>query len=234
METLKNRYRLFRRTNGIYYWQDNTSRRQGSLRTKDRVEAEKLLHAKNEAVRVPVINLKMAEAYLTVHNPKMLTRTWTDVMEQMCRRGKPSTQVRCRRVFRSDHFDPIRDKVLVQTTADDLLAIINTSGNSIVHYLRRLHNFAIALHWLPWPALPNAGWPKLQTKRFRAITAEEHGRIIASEGNAEKRAYYEFLWHTGLGAFLPCRRLSCSHARIRATGPRRHALDLRLQKRTEG
>jgi integrase len=127
----------------------------------------------------------------------MLTRTWTDVMEQMCRRGKPSTQVRCRRVFRSNHFDPIRDKVLVQTTADDLLAIINTSGNSIVHYLRRLHNFAVDLHWLPWPALPKAGWPKLQTKKARAITAEEHARIVASELNPEKRAYYEFLWHSG-------------------------------------
>lgn len=197
METLKNRFRLYRRTNGTFYWQDNESCRQGSLRTKDRVEAEKLLHAKNEAYRVPSINLKMAQAYLVVHNPKMLTRTWTDVMEQMCRRGKPSSQLRCRRVFRSDHFDSIRDKVLVQTTADDLLTILNTSGNSISHYLRRLHNFALDLHWLPWPALPKAGWPRIKTKKFRAITAEEHERIIASELNAEKRAYYEFLWHTG-------------------------------------
>src|SRR6476620_4910067 len=31
-----NKYRLFQRANGIFYWQDNESGKQGSLRTKDR------------------------------------------------------------------------------------------------------------------------------------------------------------------------------------------------------
>ena len=40
-----NKYRLFQRANGVFYWQDNESGKQGSLRTKDRKAAEKLLHA---------------------------------------------------------------------------------------------------------------------------------------------------------------------------------------------
>lgn len=196
MEALKNRYRLHRQSSGTYYWQDNESScRQGSLGTKNRVEAEKLLHAKNETQLAPSINLKMAQVYLAAHDPRMVTRTWADVMEQMIERGhKDSTKERCRRVFRARHFDTLRNKVIVETTAEDLLTIINGAGNSIIHYLRRLHNLAVNLGWLPWPALPKGGWPKIQA---RAITTEEHERIVTSECNPEKRAYYEFLWHTG-------------------------------------
>ena len=35
-----NKYRLFQRTNGFFYWQDNESCGQGSLRTKDRKTAK--------------------------------------------------------------------------------------------------------------------------------------------------------------------------------------------------
>ena len=31
----------------------------------------------------------------------------------------------------------------------------------------------------------------------RAVTREEHERIIAAESNPERRAYYELLWETG-------------------------------------
>ena len=52
-----NRYRLYQRANGVYYWQDQESNKQGSLRTKDRKVAEKLLHSKNESHSQPSINL---------------------------------------------------------------------------------------------------------------------------------------------------------------------------------
>jgi hypothetical protein len=39
-----NKYRLFQRANRVFYWQDNKSAKQGSLHTKDRKVAEKLLH----------------------------------------------------------------------------------------------------------------------------------------------------------------------------------------------
>jgi hypothetical protein len=75
-----NKYRLFQRANGVFYCQDNQSGQQRSLRTKNRRAAEKLLHAQNEAHRLPTLNLTMARAYLSAHDAKMSTRTWTAVM----------------------------------------------------------------------------------------------------------------------------------------------------------
>ena len=58
-----NKYRLFRRGSGVFYCQDNESGQQRSLWTKDRRAAEKLLHVKNEAHRLPTLNLTVARAY---------------------------------------------------------------------------------------------------------------------------------------------------------------------------
>jgi site-specific recombinase XerD len=192
-----NRYRLFQRANGVFYWQDNESSKQGSLRTKDRKAAEKLLHVKNEAHRLPTLNLTMARAYPSVHDPRMSTRTWVAVMREMGTHGIASSQERCARTFCSKAFDPIRHKPLVQTTAEDLLSIVHNNGHSVAHYLRRLHNLACDLGWLAWPILAKRVWPKIRSKHRRAVTAEEHAKIIASEKNPEKRAYYEFLYETG-------------------------------------
>jgi len=191
------KYRLFRRRNGIFYWQANDSRKQGTLRTGDRHEAERLLNAMNESHRQPILNLNLARAYLAAHDPKMSERTWQAVMNEMARHGIPSTQLRCARGFRSKAYDPIRDKPLVQTNADDLLATIHANGNCVAHYLRRLHNLALDLGWLPWPILAKRAWPKIRSQSKRAITAEEHAAVIASEKNPERRGYYELLYETG-------------------------------------
>ena len=168
-----------------------------SLRTKDRRAAEKLLHVQNEAHRLPTLNLTMARAYLSAHDAKMSTRTWMAVMREMGTHGIASSQERCARTFCSKAFDPIRHKPLVQTTAEDLLSIVHNNGHSVAHYLRRLHNLACDLGWLAWPILAKRVWPKIRSKRRRAVTAEEHAKIIASEKNPEKHAYYEFLYETG-------------------------------------
>jgi integrase len=195
---MKNAHRLYRRANGIFYWQDNENpARQGSLRTRDLRVAERLLHAKNEAMRQPVMNLAMARTYLAAHDSKLAARTWAEVMAEMETHGIRSTQDRCRREFRSRAFDTLRSKRLLETTADDLLTVMRGSGVSVNHYLRRLHNLAGDLGWLPWPVLAKRAWPKIRTKRRRAVTASEHALIVASEKNPEKRAFYQFLWETG-------------------------------------
>src|SRR5437667_6372447 len=191
------KYRLYRRRNGVFYWQENDSSRQGTLRTSDRREAERLLNAMNESHREPTLNLNLARAYLAAHDPKMAKRTWQAVMDEMATHGIPSTQVRCARGFRSKAYDPIRNKPLVQTTGEDLLTIIHANGNCVAHYLRRLHNLALDLGWLPWPILAKRAWPKIRSQSKRAITAEEHGAVIASEKNPERRAYYELLYESG-------------------------------------
>jgi hypothetical protein len=132
------KYRLYRRHNGIFYWQNNTSNKQGTLRTTDKREAERQLNAMNESHRQPTLNLNLARAYLAAHDPKMAQRTWQAVMNEMATHGIPTTQERCARGFRSKAYDPIRDKPLVQTTGADLLAIIHANGNCVAHYLRRL------------------------------------------------------------------------------------------------
>lgn len=46
---MKQRFILFLRA-GVYYCEDATTRKQTSLRTRDPADAERLLHARNEAV----------------------------------------------------------------------------------------------------------------------------------------------------------------------------------------
>jgi integrase len=99
--------------------------------------------------------------------------------------------------MRSRAYDPIREKPLVETTADDFLAICHAHGNSVGHYLRRFHKLALNLGWLAWPVLHKAAWPKIRSESKRAITPEEHAAIVASEQNPERRAYYELLYETG-------------------------------------
>ncbi len=175
------KYRLYRRRNGVFYWQENDSLKQGTLRTNDRREAERLLNAMNESNREPTLNLNLARANLAAHDPSMAKRTWQAVMDEMATHGIPSTQERCARGFRSKAYHPIRTKPLVQTTGEDLLAVIHANGNCVAHYLRRLHNLALDLGWLPWPILAKRAWPKNRSQSKRAITAEEHATVIASE-----------------------------------------------------
>jgi integrase len=191
------KYRLYRRRNGVFYWQENVSAKQGTLRTTDRRDAERLLNAMNESHRQPTLNLNLARAYLAAHDPKMAQRTWQAVMDEMATHGIPSTQARCARGFRSKAYEPIRNKPLMQTTSEDLLDIVHANGNCVAHYLRRLHNLTLDLGWLPWPILAKRAWPKIRSQSKRAITAEEHAAVIASERNRERRAYYELLYETG-------------------------------------
>lgn len=88
-------------------------------------------------------------------------------------------------------------KPLVQTTGEEILSIIHANGNCVAHYIRRLHNLAVDLGWLAWPILAKRAWPKIRSRSKRAITAEEHAAVVASEKNPERRTYYELLYETG-------------------------------------
>ena len=64
-------------------------------------------------------------------------------------------------------------------------------------FLRRIHNHALGMEWLLKSVIPRLQWPKPVFKEKRAITAEEHAAIMLREQNAERRDFYELLWHTG-------------------------------------
>jgi integrase len=51
--------------------------------------------------------------------------------------------------------------------------------------------------WLIAPILPPKVWPKWEAKVKRAITSEEHQRILAVEQSAEWRLYFQVLWELG-------------------------------------
>ena len=74
---MKERYRLFRRGK-IYCAQDNLSGQQKSLGTTHLEEARRLLHARSEAARNPLLNLAMVRVYLTAHDPALAKRVWAD------------------------------------------------------------------------------------------------------------------------------------------------------------
>jgi integrase len=193
---MKERFYLFKR-NGIYYVEDVTTGKQQSLKTKDGSEARRVLHARNEAVRCPTLNIVMAKAYLSAHDPKMLERTWQDVMNEFCSRGKQQTQEHRLLVAKRTPQNLLRNLKLVETKADDLLSVLKAGGAMTNAFVRCLHNLALGFGWLPWPILPPKLWPAVVTKKKRGITLEEHQRIIAAEQNVERRLYYEFLWETG-------------------------------------
>jgi len=75
------RYRCFRRASGVFYLEDTTTHQQSSLKTRDKHEAARLTHARNEAHLQPQLNRRIAQAYLAAGDPQALTRTWQDVME---------------------------------------------------------------------------------------------------------------------------------------------------------
>lgn len=64
-------------------------------------------------------------------------------------------------------------------------------------YLRRLHNFAVDMNWLPATVIPRRQWPAVKYKEKRAITLDEHQKIIAAEVNPERKKLYQLCWHLG-------------------------------------
>ena len=86
-------FRLFRR-NGVFYAEDPVTRKQKSLRTRDRAEAERLAFHGHEARRQPHLNLQIARGYLAGTNPDLTKRTWLDVMQHLESTGSASSQIR--------------------------------------------------------------------------------------------------------------------------------------------
>jgi integrase len=194
---MKTKYTMFPRDNGVFYIQDSTTGKQTSLRTKDETEAKSLLEARNAAQRQPVLNLHLARAYLTASDPAFVERTWQVVMEQLQSRGKDSSKERYASVFKSASFNALRNKRLLETTADDFFAVFKEGKVSIIHFLKRLHNFALNVGWMALPIVAPYLWPKYEVKDQRGITLDEHENILAREKHAEWKLYLELLWETG-------------------------------------
>jgi hypothetical protein len=55
--------------------QDNITGKQESLRTQDKVQAQQLLHSKNQAAQNPLLNRELGRIYLSASDPALTERT---------------------------------------------------------------------------------------------------------------------------------------------------------------
>lgn len=194
---MKLRFRLFRRNNGMYFWEDRDTGAQGSFQTKDEAEATRLLNAKNEAAGSPSFAVHIARVYLASADPAIATRTWRSTAEELIKTKRGDNAHRWRTALKDKALVKILDLPLIQTRAEHFLDALNAGTVSTNVFLRRLHNFALGLGWVLAPVLPPKQWPKVQHKQKRGTTREEHEKIIARELNPERRAFYELLWELG-------------------------------------
>jgi integrase len=194
---MKNRYSIFRRENGIYYSIDRIAKKRDSLNTPDLMEAKRLLNALNEACQQPAVNLQIAQVYLQHSDPDFAKRSWQHVMDEMGRTKAGSTKKRWDVAMKDKAFDQIRFLVLIKTQAEHLLESMHKGTVSTNVFLRRIHNFALDMSWLPRAIIPKRQWPAVRFKDKRAITFDEHVAIVSREKNPERQKFYELCWHLG-------------------------------------
>ena len=105
---------MFKRGN-VFYCEDRTTGQQKSLQTRDEEQAQRVIQAKNDAVKLPQMNLVMAKTYLSAQDPKMITRTWADVMARFCDRKNDNSRIRHELVVRTKPMQFLKCKRLTIT-----------------------------------------------------------------------------------------------------------------------
>ena len=196
-ENMKQRYRVFLRPWGTYYFEDLVTGKQETLKTRDKDEAFRLVAAKNENEKAPAFSLHLARVYWKAGDPAGATRTWENVMDEIPKLKKGNTRNRWLTAIKDKALDSIRNMVVLETQAEHFLKVLEKGSVCTNIYLRRIHNFALDMNWLPWPVLPKKRWPVIKFKEKRGITWEEHQAIVARELNPERRAFYQLAWHLG-------------------------------------
>ncbi len=196
---MKTRYRLIRRgvRSNAFYCVDTLTGRRASLRTACEDEARQIVEAKNQAERQPVLNLQIAKAYLAGTDSGITTRTWRSAIEALTHTKHGANKERWQRAMKDRALVPLLPHVIIETRSEALLHALRAGTVSTNVYLRRLHNFCVDMNWLPWPLIPKRQWPAVRFKDKRAITFEEHQRIVAREFNPERKAFYQLAWHLG-------------------------------------
>lgn len=194
---MKQAFGLVRRPWGVFYLKNKITGAQTSLKTSDKAEAQRILQAHNESESQPHFNVALARVYLNGADPKLITRTWQEVMEHIVAKKKDETRRRWDTAIKDANFDCIRNLCVAETRPEHFDRALADGKVSSNVYLRRIHNHALGMEWLLKSVIPRLQWPKPVYKEKRAITADEHAAIIARELNAERRDFYELLWHTG-------------------------------------
>ena len=166
---MKNRHEttipsVFLRPWGVYYIRRPPDRQTGQpSRPRDKDEAFRLVAAKNENEELPP-SVCIARVYWrrATHGspPGHGSTSWTK-----CSSSKQDeTQHRWQTAIKDKAFDSIRHLVDSGNPAEHFLRVLETGKVSTNIYLRRIHNFALDMNWLPWPVLPKKRWPASQVQ----------------------------------------------------------------------
>lgn len=125
-ENMKQRYRVFLRPWGVYYYQDLVTGKQETLKTRQKDEAFRLVAAKNENEQAPAFSLHLARVYWKAGDPAGATRTWQHVMDEIPKLKKGNTRQRWLTVVRPPW--PGQTETLIPPSAiDEFNAMMNVS-----------------------------------------------------------------------------------------------------------
>jgi integrase len=210
---MNTRYRLTYRgiRGGMFYCVDKQTGKRTSLHTTNEDDARQIVEAKNNAERQPILNLQIAKAYIAGTDSEINKRTWLTAIDALIETKHGANRERWLRVKKDKALATLLPRVIVETQSEHLLKVLQIGSVSTNVYLRRLHNFSLDMNWLPWPILPKKRWPEVVFKKKRAITWEEHCKIVEREKNAERKAFYQLAWHTGASqsdiAFLEAKNI---------------------------
>ncbi len=92
----------------MFYIEDRLTRHQESLRTNDPVQAERLVHARNEAHLQPEACRQIAQAYLKSTDPDAARRVWQEVFEEAAKsKNATSTAKRWQVAIKDPAFDDV-------------------------------------------------------------------------------------------------------------------------------
>ena len=142
-------------------------------------------------------------------------RTWQVPMDELAKTKRGATYVRWQCAIKDKAFNLIRDLPILETQAEHFLKVLDVGKVSTNVFLRRIHNFALDMGWLPWPVVVKRQWPAIEFKDKRAITWDEHCQIVEREKNPERKAFYKMAWHMGASqsdlAFLEAENIDWEH-----------------------
>ena len=181
----------------MWYAFDNATGNSVSLKTRVKAEAVQKVNAMNETERQPGISLGLARVYLNATDPKLATRTWQEVMENIVAKKTDETRRRWEVAIKDRNFDCIRNLRVAETRPEHFDRALADGKVSTNVYLRRIHNHALGMEWLLKSVIPRLQWPRPVFKTKRAITAEEHAAIIAAGAERGASGFLRTVWHTG-------------------------------------
>ena len=130
---MKPRYRLIRRgeRGAKFYWVDGETGRRTSLGAANEAEARQIVLAKNQTLRQPALNLRIARAYLAGSDSGAATRIWFQAMERIVASKSDANQLRWRTAGGDKALAELRPRILIATRPELLLAAVRQGTVSL-------------------------------------------------------------------------------------------------------